>query len=371
MTEYLVSPQLARDRMSERRIFDDLAGKISRRVKRLALTGAASVRTKRLIVVLTPGHELRAGGVIAIANFYQESAALEHLHEAKVVLCTIPGDPFFLKYSWFENHNYILDLEFLLKCCGRLDYLQLHIPEYRVNRLVDWLTLKNAELKRNIRELHLNVMLQNIDLIDGQNITALMRFGRVTCTTGHEAYSNRETRDALGVSLHRLSICNGPERYSLSGYEEKEPLMIVSHDDHPLKEQVLQQVALAFPELRIQVIQDISYEDYLKLIRRAKWSLTFGEGLDSYFVEPVFNGAVSFAVFNDRFFTPAFANLQTVYCSWEVLLERITTDLQRLDEPAAFNRCWKETFDLLSDLYSVDRFRENLRMFYRGEYTFP
>jgi hypothetical protein len=371
VTEYLDHGAAAKARMAERRILEDLAGKIRRRLKRLAVTGAASVGTKRLIAVLTPGHELRAGGVISIANFYQESAALEHLHQAKVVLCTVPGDPFFLKYSWFENQNYILDLELLLKWCGQLDYLQLHIPEYTVNRLVDWLTRTAPRLNRKVRELHLNVMLQNIDLIDDQKITALKRFGRVTCTTGHEAYSNRETRDAIGVTLHRLSICSGPERYSVSEYKEKESLMIVSHDDHPLKEQVLQQIGLAFPELKIEVIKDMSYEHYLKLIQRAKWSLTFGEGLDSYFVEPVFNGAVPFAVFNERFFTPPFAKLETVYPSWEILAAGITTDMKRLDEPGAYRRCWFETFELLSDLYSPEQFRENLRMFYRGEYTFP
>jgi hypothetical protein len=159
--------------------------------------------------------------------------------------------------------------------------------------------------------------------------------------------------------------------YSRSGYHDKEPLLIVSHDKHPLKQQVLGQIAQAFPELKIQVIQDVSFEDYKKLIRRAKWSLTFGEGLDFYFIEPVFSGGVAFAVFNERFFTPAFAHLETVYPSWEILMERMVGDLQRLDEPVAYTRCWQAAYDLVSKLYNTEKFRENLRMFYRGEYTFP
>jgi hypothetical protein len=46
-------------------------------------------------------------------------------------------------------------------------------------------------------------------------------------------------------------------------------------------------------------------------------------------------------------------------------------DLQRLDEPIAYDRCWRQAYDLLTSLYSTERFRENLRAFYRGEYTFP
>jgi hypothetical protein len=145
----------------------------------------------------------------------------------------------------------------------------------------------------------------NIDNIQGKNVSGLKRFGRVTCTTAHEAYTNSATREAMGVPLHRLSVCVGPEYYSLSGYRDKEPLLIVSPDPQPLKEKVLHRIAQACPDLTIKIIENLSYGDYRKLARRAKWSLTFGEGLDGYFLEPVFSGGVSFAVFNDRFFYPA------------------------------------------------------------------
>ena len=345
--------------------------KVKQRRKRAALTRAIPLETSRLIVFLTPGHDRRFGGILSIAALYRESLALRHLHRALVALCTVPGEPILLKYTWFENRNYILDLEALLKRCRPLDYLLVHIPEYAVNDVTEWLTSVSQTLMQSIAEVHLNVLLQNIDMIQGQNLTALMRFGRVTCTTAHEAYTNSATRERLGVSLHRLSVCVGPELYARSGYEEKEPLLIVSHDEHPIKQRVLSQIAQALPELRIQVIQDLAFEDYKKLIRRAKWSLTFGEGLDFYFIEPVFSGGVAFAVFNERFFTPAFAHLETVYPSWEILMERMVGDLQRLDEPVAYTRCWQAAYDLVSKLYNTEKFRENLRMFYRGEYTFP
>ena len=344
---------------------------IKANVTRTVLTRALTFRAKRLIVFLMPGYEYRSGGVLSIVRICEESAALSHLHQARVAQCIVPGDPRLLRYTWFENRNYMLDLESVLKRCRRLDYLLLHIPEGAVNQVLDWLTSASPTLMRNIRDVHLNVMAQNIDLIQGHNVTGLLRFGKVTCTTAHEAYSNSATRAALGVPLHRLGVCNGPEYYSRSDYQDKEPLLIVSIDEHPLKAQVLGRIAQAFPELKIQVIQDLHYEDYRKLIRRAKWSLTFGEGLDGYFTEPVFSGAVAFAVFNDRYFTPPFAKLETVYPSWEVLMEKIVADIRRLDEPTAYNRCWQSAYDLMSEVINADRFRENLRSFYRGEYTFP
>jgi hypothetical protein len=338
---------------------------------RPVLTREITFGTKRLIIFLTPGFDARVGGVLSIAGIYRESRGLIHLHGAKVALCAVPGDdPLFLKYTWFENDNYLLDLNAVLRNCIDLDYLQVHIPEYAVNRVALWLDSVSSSLLRDIGTIHLNVMVQNIDQIEGQNIGELTRFGTVTVTTAHEAYGNAATRNIVGVPLHKLGVCTGPELYDRRAYRDKEPVLVVSHDEHPLKEQVLGQIAGALPWLEIRVVHNLSYEEYRALILRAKWSLTFGEGLDGYFAEMVFSGGNGFAVYNDRFFTPAFAALETVYPSWEVLLERITADLQRLDESTAYDRCWRQAYELLSKLHGTDRFRENLRAFYRGEYSF-
>lgn len=338
---------------------------------RRVLTRAATFNTKRLIIFLTPGYQCRAGGVMAISAYHRESLALRAIHRAKVIMCTVPGEPKLLKYTWFENDDYLLDLESVLRGCKQLDYLMLHMPAYSVDQVADWLAKSPPELLANIKDIHLNVLVQNIDNIRGKNISALKQFGRVTGTTSHEGYTTLTIREELGVPLHRLSVPNGPERYQPTGYENKDPLLIVSPDSHPLRDVVLQHLAQARPELTIRIIQDLDYEEYMRLTRRAKWSLTFGEGLDGYFVESAFTGGVPFAVFNSRFFTPPFASLKNVYDSWDSLVEHIATDIERLDEPAAYKKCWQETYDLLGELYSVERFRENLRLFYRGQYTFP
>jgi hypothetical protein len=337
---------------------------------RAVLTQYATRGAKRLIIVLTPGFECRAGGVISIAFIYRESIALRHIHGARVALCALPGDPPFLKYGWFENDNYILDLEQVLKNCTDLDHLMLHIPAYSINRVLSFLASQSSTLLRNIKEVHLNVMLQNIDLVDGMDVGGLHQFGKVTCTTAHESYTNAVIREKMGMPLHRLSVCIGPETYSLASYHKKEQLLIISHDPHSLKDRVLGQLAQAHPNLTIKVIENLSYSDYRDLARRAKWSLTFGEGLDAYFLEPLFSGGVPFAVFNDRFFTTPFANLETVYSSWEALMENMPADIERLDELSAYQSCWRKAFDLASSLYSVEGFRKNLQLFYRGEYTF-
>jgi hypothetical protein len=354
--------------MSFRNTLGLLKYDIKRKVTRTAITQSVGFDARRLIVFLVPGYDCPVGGVLSIAAIYRETKALQNLHGSKVAMCTMPGDPPLLKYTWFKNRNYLLDFETLLKRCRNLEYLLIHVPEYAVNHLSEWLGSHSSNLKA--KDIHFNVLIQNIDVLQGQDPKALKHFGKVTCTTAHEAYSNAETREALGVSLHRLSVCNGPELYTVSDYTKKQPLLMVSHDKHPLKEKVLLKIQQALPSLRIQVIQNLTWENYCEVASSTKWSLTFGEGLDGYFSDPVFSGGVAFAVYNERFFTPPFAKLESVYPSWEVLMDRITNDLKRLDEPVAYERCWREAWNLLSEIYSTERFRENLSAFYRGEYTF-
>src|SRR5438067_5737796 len=107
---------------------------IKNRIRRAALTHFTTLGTKRLIVFLTPGCEARNGGVLAILAMKRETLALRELHRARVTLCTVPGDDRrFFKYIWFDNRDYLLDLDTVLKSCGHLDYLQVHIPAYAVN----------------------------------------------------------------------------------------------------------------------------------------------------------------------------------------------------------------------------------------------
>ena len=91
---------------------------IKNRIRRAALTHFTTLGTKRLIVFLTPGHEARNGGVLAILAMKRETLALRELHRARVTLCAVPGDDRrFFKYTWVDNRDYLLDLETVLKSC--------------------------------------------------------------------------------------------------------------------------------------------------------------------------------------------------------------------------------------------------------------
>jgi hypothetical protein len=61
----------------------------------------------------------------------------------------------------------------------------------------------------------------------------------------------------------------------------------------------------------------MTYQEYKATISKAKWALTFGEGLDGYFVEPIFSGDSSFSVYNPSFFIEDSWSLRTVYRDYD------------------------------------------------------
>jgi hypothetical protein len=233
------------------------------------------------------------------------------------------------------------------------------------------ITSVDLEWLGKIEDVQINVMNQNIKLMPGPEVIKKLKdyASKVTITTAHQKYCTPYFREYYGVPLHKLSVWISPEQYDFVYYAGKEDLMIVSPDPHPRREYILD--ALCRVEgLKIVIINNLTYSDYKKVISRAKWALTFGEGLDGYFIEPVFSGAISFAFYNDHFFTADFGDLPTVIHGEENAAEKIISLIKNFDKKSTFDKCQHELFSLCEKYYSKDQYRKNIRSFYLGDYTF-
>ncbi len=329
--------------------------------------------TKKLIVFLIPGYDIVNGGILSIYSIYKETKKLKSIHNAETIICTIPGDPDLIRHTKFHNKDYIYKFSQILSYFSNLKELMIHIPLHVIDRVtIEFLNNYYFKLKK-IKKIHFNIMLQNIEALP-QNYKEIFRklkkMGFLTCTTAHDQYSTLEVREKLGIPLHRLSTYVSPEWYNKKDYKEKEDIMIVSPDSHFMKMKILNLIQTALPNLDIHIINNLHYEDYKKLISRAKWSLTFGEGLDGYFVETIFSGGISFAVYNPNFFTADFKKLRTVYHSYEELVKNICYDLKELDNEAKFSKYQNQQYFMCKAYYNYNRYLENLRMFYEHKYTF-
>ena len=331
-----------------------------------------SVDTERLIVFLVPGVDVVNGGTMSICSLAKVSQLLQSVHNAVVLIATLPGSQLMSKFTHFENPFDIYRFEQLPSYFLGLKELTIHIPEAFVPQFVARLSKSEKGYLGNIPKLQINILNQNVWLMPSREIiTQLKQFtDLVTCTTAHARYCTQQAREYYGIPYHNFSASNLTNYYYLP-YKDKEDLMIISHDPHKYKNKILTRLKREHPEITISKIEKVPYEDYKHLLERAKWAITFGEGLDGYFVESIRSGAIPFAVYNKDFFTDRFKDLPNVYLSYEEMYNNISTDIDNLSSPPLFERLSKQLIDLDKQEYNDEEYRENIRRFYAGDYDLP
>lgn len=114
------------------------------------------------------------------------------------------------------------------------------------------------------------------------------------------------------------------------------------------------------------------YEDYKELVSKAKFTITFGEGFDGYFVEAHFTGGIGIAVYNEDFFPDkSFSSFSNVYVDYDALLSNITQDIATLStNQRNYRKVSQQSLDAINKLYSYKMYRQNLRNFYEGRFSF-
>ena len=317
------------------------------------------------------GKDSISGGAISIMSLCEETRKLNEEFGFQTIMCTMNEEFLLEKHEQFENNTPVFRFEQIPRYFTHTPRVIIHVPEYLTGKFISTLTDTQRDWLSSRDLVHVNIMNQNIRLMPGAEIISLVSqvAQKITITTAHQKYCTPAHRKEYGVPIHKFSVWISPEQYRFVPWKDKENLLVVSPDRHPLKEAILQQLQ-SVPGLKVQVIQNLTYTEYKELIARAKWSLTFGEGLDGYLIEPVFSGAIGFAVYNEEFFTEEFRTLPTIYSSYEALVSQLIPDMGRMDQKDIFPVIQKELFGVCALNYSGEVYVENIKKFYLGEFTY-
>ena len=340
--------------------------------------------TRRLIVFFVPiGSNRINGGILSICSIYRIVKNLKQLHNCDVIASYLPNrkdDDF--KYRTFENEMVIYNFREIEEKFSNLEYLQIHVPEIMVSVFKD----KEAKLKsfysfiKKIKTTELNIINQNdlfMPSIDYINFLK-SKFNSATITVAHKKYATLEKREQYNLPLHLLSPWLNPVPYKIRSYEEKENLIIYSPDKIQwipnettlTKEEIIKNLESKLPNYIFKEIKDLKYDDYKELASKAKFAITFGEGLDGYFTETVFSGGISFAVYNEYFFSEEFKNLETLFCSFNDLNEKIVEKIKSLDNKEEYDKTHLKIGNIVNNLYSLNHLENDLKEYYTKKYDF-
>lgn len=332
----------------------------------------------KLIVFTLPGsdrktgNEKMSGGIISILSIAKETKYLfERDKSIAIIVCTLPMEDLLIKFYNIENDFNIYDFSFIEKNFNGITEITVHIPDCYVLTFFNFISKKeNIFLQKN--NAHINIMNQNIKLMPDTNIIKKIntKYPNTTISTAHQQYCNQFYREYFGVPLHKLSVWVSPENYKFINWEEKENIIAFSPDQYINKEKIEIEIKKKFPNYSIITINNLTYSDYKKLILRAKFVITFGEGLDGYFIEPIFSGGVSFAVYNEHFFTPDYKKLDNIFSSYEDLETNLLDKIIQYDSSESYKIVNSIAYNLCASHYSYSVYKKNIELFYSGNYTF-
>lgn len=142
----------------------------------------------------------------------------------------------------------------------------------------------------------------------------------------------------------------------------------IAHDRYAMIEKLEKEL----PDFKLITVNKMTFDEYMDLIAKSYLVITFGEGMDGYFIQPQFVGSIGFAVYNESFSpNESWKDLRNIYKNYEEIEEVIVADMVNLlENKEEYGSTIESLKSEIDELYSFDKFQENLRKFYKKEYTF-
>lgn len=325
------------------------------------------VADKSLVVFCVPEKTAISGGILSIFNIAKTS----RLFNENVVIATVPAKRTYARNLTFRNDEIVYRFVQFLDIADKLDSLIVHIPEYAVEMFYNNLTQKQRVKLAQVKNLQINIMNQNIDLMPDVSVVNKLRefTNNVTQTIGHHAYATQEICDKYQTPVTLVPAYIDLSTYKPTAWKDKENLIAYSNDENEYKEAVLAKIREELPEYKLIEINKMTFDEYMETITRAKFTITFGEGFDAYLCQPFYVGSIGVGVYNDRFFpSKDWLGLENVFESYQDLLDNFENFVKNAEmNITEINRHFLEYND---NLYSWDDYKKRIESFYKKNYSY-
>lgn len=328
---------------------------------------------EKLILFLIQSDIKTNGGIMSIFSLCQTSRKLNT--DSVCILSTYPNAKYtHAKNETFPNEEQIYRFSQIVDNCKNLKEMIIHIPEYYAKQFYKNLTKKDIEFLKSIKSLQLNILNQNIELMPKpkkwHNLYKLTN--NITQTIAHNRYATQEVCNKYKIPTHLFSVNFDLSKYKKYPFEEKEKIIVLSPDENSYKSQIVKKLKAELPDWQFITVQSMTFPQYMDLVGKAYFTITFGEGMDGYFSQPVYVKSLGFAVYNDKFFpNNSWKNLKNVYSSYEKMEENICNDLKMLySNKDLYYLSIQEHLNKIHEFYNINNYLSNIERFYKKEYDF-
>lgn len=312
-----------------------------------------------IVFYVIPDFEVKAGGILSIFFLMENTKVL--LPKRFTILGTIGTIVNYKKFNWFQNNYPLYNLKYA-RNLENANSLLIHIPEVWFEKFC--IDLQKHKLQHVARIMIVNILNQNPELMPNDDIVFKYKslFKQITMTLAFDSKSHFSYLEHPPSYISSWFYSDAIEEVP---FEEKLDLAIISPDSHPIKPRFMQ--LLESNGIRTVEIVDMPYEDFKQLQRAAKWSFSFGEGLDNYSAGIFWKSGVGFGVFNDVFFPENFREAlpKFFYSSYEEMYSCIINDLTKLNNPQTYEAYSKQVRTLILENNNPEFVKNNLMKYYK------
>ena len=328
--------------------------------------------TKKMIVFFIPPKNDINGGIMSIFSICKYSR--EICPDAQCVITTFPSKVTYAHNTFFKNDEKIYRWEQIVNNAKNVKDLIIHIPEYFSDKFSTALTNKDFKFLKQIENVQINILNQNIELMpEPEKIKGLYKItNNVTQTIAHNRYATQEVCDKWQIPTHFLSVHIDTSGYRSYAFEEKQKIIVLSPDEAPYKEAIVKKLKQELPDFKLITVENMPFDEYMDLIAKAYFTITFGEGMDGYFSQPITVESLSFAIYNTKFFPDnSWTKLKNIYINSTDMLANLTQDLKNyLSNKEDYFNSINAVKDKYDGLYSSSKIFNNLELFYKNKFTF-
>jgi len=322
---------------------------------------------ENVMVIAIPEHNEMSGGIYSFFSIAKAAYALRHKHNYRVLLMTWPNlhDETYLRQKNFRNSEDVFRFAQITRC-RNAKTIYLHIPEYMTSSFVSRLDDRTYNYLRSRERLYINILNQKIDIMPDKEAFADLRAlaTELTQSVAHHAYFGQKFAAYYDTPMLLLPAYTDLSEYKSIPFEEKDKLIIYSPDDSDYRGAVLDALAKDLPEYTLCEIRGITFDQYMDLATRCRFSITFGEGFDGYLAQPVHQGGISFAVYNDEFFpSRELASFYNIFSSGASMVSDIVGRIRTLErDPNLYRLTNLAMIKVYDKLYSKDEYMKRIEM---------
>lgn len=332
---------------------------------------------KKLFVIVLPEHNEMSGGIFSFFSIANVVRRLRSQHGYEVALMTRPNDNniTYCRQKNFPNSEDIFRFE-QIERCRNLQELYLHLPEYVAPDFVEKLEESTLNFLKSLKVLDINLLNQNYELMpESIEFTSVRELAHsLTQSVAHHSYYGQSFADKYDLPTLLLPAYTDLSAYNPSIYENKDNLIIYSLDDAPHRKAVLAKLVQELPEYELIEIRDITFDQYMNLATRCKFSISFGEGFDGYVAQPIYQGGIGMTVYNEEYFpSDEFLQYENFFESEEDMVENIITTIKSLDsDKERYTRLNEKLVAEWDKLYSYDDYVKQIKKLINKEFElFP